>query len=471
MSTTKLRQAVVRRIVAAGVWESTSPVHLGGDAQFESNADMAIARDQRGRFYIPGASLAGAARSYLARAAAQSHSDYAQGNEEKALFALFGRKMREKDKKEAAYASLVTFDEGQWLSSAGLYVRDGVKIDPKSGNATKKGKYNLEVLPAGTRFQLRLQLALYSQLPHDVASDEALKWFRWILDSFGPNGVKLGGKTRKGFGDGHVAEWDIREFDFSDRAHALDWLRAKGAPGGRKLQADELAKAPLPEVRYRLTINASFRIRTSLLVRGPSGEINSPDATHFTENKKKLLPGTSLGGVFRHRLEMIANTLGMDGVKVGRSLFGTANEVGFDDAGGRVYFKESLLEQGNTRVQSRVSIDRFSGGAQESRLFDEAPYWGGTAMGPHLKTAIVIDNPKPLERRLLFAAFRDLWLGDIPVGGESGIGRGIVEGLEARFQEYGRADMTWRCDAGVPDTVVIEGAAAWADDLGEVANV
>ena len=53
MGETDQRYPVIARVCASGIWESTSPLHIGGDGDFESNTDMALARDFAGRPYIP----------------------------------------------------------------------------------------------------------------------------------------------------------------------------------------------------------------------------------------------------------------------------------------------------------------------------------------------------------------------------------------------------------------------------------
>src|SRR5438876_195502 len=59
--------SIVTRYYACGTWQAATGLHAGGEASFDSNTDMALLRDSKGRFFIPGASIAGAARSFLAR--------------------------------------------------------------------------------------------------------------------------------------------------------------------------------------------------------------------------------------------------------------------------------------------------------------------------------------------------------------------------------------------------------------------
>ena len=82
-------------------------------------------------------------------------------------------------------------------------------------------------------------------------------------------------------------------------------------------------------------------------------------------------------------------------------------------------------------MQGRVAIDRFTGGALESALFDEAPFWPDGTNATHVGLRIGLEFPQDCEVGLLLLAFKDLWLGDLPLGGETGIGRGVFQGARA----------------------------------------
>ena len=83
--------SVVRRLYARGMWRLKSVAHFGGDET--GIADMCLLRDHNGNPFIPAASIAGAARSYLARNRLNwkkySHPDGIK-KEQKVLKRLFG---------------------------------------------------------------------------------------------------------------------------------------------------------------------------------------------------------------------------------------------------------------------------------------------------------------------------------------------------------------------------------------------
>ena len=57
--------AIVRRLYAQGRWKLKSAAHFGGDET--GVADMCLLQDANGKSFIPGPSIVGAVRSYLAR--------------------------------------------------------------------------------------------------------------------------------------------------------------------------------------------------------------------------------------------------------------------------------------------------------------------------------------------------------------------------------------------------------------------
>jgi hypothetical protein len=99
------------------------------------------------------------------------------------------------------------------------------------------------------------------------------------------------------------------------------------------------------------------------------------------------------------------------------------------------------LGDGHLQVQQRVAIDRFTGGAFHTALFSEAPVFGGTV---NLRLRFLVsqsedshtDHQAGVQRQdaafgLLLLLLKDLWTGDLPLGGTSSIGRGVLWGIQA----------------------------------------
>ncbi|MEG3858216.1 RAMP superfamily CRISPR-associated protein, partial [Microcoleus sp. herbarium12] len=166
----------------------------------------------------------------------------------------------------------------------------------------------------------------------------------------------------------------------------------------------------------------------SLLIRsGQDSTGRAPDVVHLKSHRndelKPVLSGTSLAGVLRHRAERIVNTLGGSSTLV-NELFGFVQEK--EAKSSRLVVHEKVIENATELVQTRIAIDRFTGGAYHGALFDEQPIFGGSVC-----IELELRNPKDNEIGLLLLLLKDLWTQDLPVGGESSIGRGRLQGESA----------------------------------------
>lgn len=449
--------SIVARYHASGTWRAGAGLHAGGEASFDSNTDMALLRDSEGRFFIPGASIAGAARSFLARLETDFRS-YIGGikKESPNIQLLFG----------SGRMSLLTVFDAPCEGMPMPRVRDGVRIDGAKGVAVEGAKYDFEVLPAGTEFGMQFLFIVYHDTP-----DEVLRFFHSMLAGFQEGGICLGARTRRGLGHGAFTKLEIRKLDMSNLVHVRSWLAQEWSMGEKV----EL-KPPQRKALNRLTIEACLRLKTSLLIRSAGEEAGAPDMVHLSEEGCQLLAGTSLAGALRHRCERIANTMCPDSAeKLVASMFGPLEKKGDNKPlrAGRIWIGEEKLQKGELLVQSRVKIDRFTGGAVESALFDQAPFWPNDA-DYHVKISIHLDldcapemlpeseeeplpPADPRECALILQAFKDLWLGDLPLGGEIGGGRGVFYGVRASFSQPGLETLQFRANAGNPEHIEIKG--------------
>ena len=106
----------------------------------------------------------------------------------------------------------------EWASA--VQVRDGVVIDRDSQTAVDGLKYDYEVVPPGTRFELNIDL----ENPRD--QDMALlgaALFEWR------SGSSIGGFTSRGLGRFHLEEIRIRGADLSDPEQRVRFLTATRA--------------------------------------------------------------------------------------------------------------------------------------------------------------------------------------------------------------------------------------------------
>jgi CRISPR/Cas system CSM-associated protein Csm3 (group 7 of RAMP superfamily) len=251
--------------------------------------------------------------------------------------------------------------------------------------------------------------------------------------------------------------------------------------------------------RDRFTIQATFKLVSSLLIRSGQAETGrAPDVVHlksyriinqqikwlfdraiqilgelpseidlwssenlelffFAHNLLKakvltsVLSGTSLAGVLRHRAERIVNTLEKPTTIIDE-IFGPdfSQDKTKKAKASRLIVHESVIENTTELVQTRIAIDRFTGGAYHGALFQEQPIFAND--NTELKLEIELRQPKKHEIGLLLLLLKDLWTEDLPVGGGSSVGRGRLKGKKATMTWK---DSTWEIEQNGKDSLKI----------------
>ena len=113
---------------------------------------------------------------------------------------------------------------------------------------------------------------------------------------------------------------------------------------------------------------------------------------------------------------------------------------------------EVRLEEGVApKLQTRVRIDRFTGGKIDTGLFTAAPIWQTAEGRDTLSMRLVLHEPKKEERAwqigLLLLLLKELSTGRLALGGEKSIGRGVLIGRGAVL-EYGGEKILWDATPG-----------------------
>lgn len=190
-------------------------------------------------------------------------------------------------------------------------------------------------------------------------------------------------------------------------------------------------------------IDLDVRVDHDILVRSPGTDPGAPDVSHLHSAGSAILPGTSLAGVMRAQALRIAKLVRADrndaDVWIDR-LFGPRFEgqrppLGMQSRASRLRISEARLDGSQSQRQTRVAIDRFTGGAVDTALFDEQTEVDGRAT-----VRLELRNPESGEFGLVLLVLKDLLNGRLPVGGTASVGRGMLGG---------RATVTWYDGAGI----------------------
>jgi len=465
------------RWVVQATLELQTAAHLGGEPT-DGTLDAPILRDRLEDLpLLTGTSLAGALRSHLTDVLGGYGCD---GHPR--VQALFGM---ERGQNEGDQSPLIVFDSLGSLPGGATEVRDGVAVDPATGTAQEHKKFDLELLPAGTIFPLRVELLVPER--HDRRDEEALLGLlAATLGGLRPaGGVTLGKRGSRGLGEVACRGWCAGRFDLSDAAGWLAWLASDHdapLPASTQEAEDPIAALrraagdlDIPNVgdeRTRVVMEASLRLRGPLLIRSPGTDPAAPDVAHLTSAERPILPGTSLAGALRTRLLRIARLVReqqQDGDRwVGR-LLGPRHQAGAIQRPGdlwasRLRIAERPIADGRRVRASRVRIDRFTQGVVAGALFDEEPQDGGATT-----IRLELRDPEQGEVGLLLLGLKDLLDGDLPLGGTTAAGRGVVEGtLTVTLQDGAALHLR---PGGADDPRSLERANEWIDEFHKAAAV
>ncbi len=429
---------IIKRIVVQGDLLLQTPTHFGnGDST--DLTDMPLLTDARdGKTpLLTGATLAGALRSYLRE---REHGYGAKESDEYASVLLFGGM---KEKENGAPSPLIVDDaRGE---NYGVELREGVRIDRKSRTAEHGKLYDAQVWQAGTKFPLRFELLICA------GNDETglKRALATALEGLQNGEIAFGMRKRRGLGAVNVKEWRVREYNLADTKDLFAWIEAGDADLTAKTDVwDALGivdKKEIADQRERFEIDATFWLDGSLLIRSQGGKDDrGPDMAYLRARQANgkeapILSGTSLAGALRARAEKIVRTVAPGKVEtLVDGLFGTDmdKERGENETiqASRLRVSEQAIDNAATNlVQNRVSIDRFTGGALETALFNQQPAFGDQSTTLRLK--LVAQNPSGAEKGLLLLLLKDLWTGDLALGGESSVGRGRLHGRCATLTE------------------------------------
>lgn len=329
-------------ITAKIVFETA--LHVGSGKGNEPT-DAPIRRGHDGRILIPGSGIAGSLRSTATRLAprlgftkCQSLLKESEQDKNKPCACtacqLFGdvnpvEKPANKNWPEANASRLWIYDAFTNKDSA-TFVRDGVGIDRKYGHAVEHAKFDLEIVPRGTEFNLSMRL-FYSGLDHVIEENIKLLLTATLAEWVNGRG-QLGGNVSRGLGQFQLEDLTYAQPNFKTSNDLIDYLKAqdrvKACQPDTKWHETYLAKAraSLKERKksgrsqtvagsfIKLSFDLNFDelfLQNDPLVAMLSGFDHAPLIEKLEDDGfgNPVLAGSSIRGVLRHQAGKIIRTL------------------------------------------------------------------------------------------------------------------------------------------------------------------
>jgi CRISPR/Cas system CSM-associated protein Csm3 (group 7 of RAMP superfamily) len=435
--------AIVKRMLLKAKLELISPLIIGGGRSLYGDSDVIVLKDENGQPFIPSSSITGALKhAFDEYEYTGDASDY---EENKRWFwgGEYHLKVDGECVKRSCQSAFVIADmmvpEG---SRAAVTIRDGIKINRKTGIVETHKKFDFEIVEPGIAFDFKMEVLIRKAFDMELFRS----FFNWITAILSGGEFAIGARTGQGFGCCKLEDLTAYEFDYRKPEHIIAWL--SGDYSNVLLVYDPLQLPRAFHPRHKqFHIKAEFNIKNALIVGSYSGNPQAPDKVHIksrNHNQSKdiaILPGTSLRGAIRSRAERIINTLGGNGLDELKGLFGWVDDKPgspeHEEAiRGRIKIEEKQIawESYYEEIQYRVKIDRFTGGAMNNALFDSMPLWSKDSKDSNetmVTLELSINEYKDWEAGLMLLILKDMWNGDLAVGGEKNVGRGVLRGLSA----------------------------------------
>lgn len=455
----------MKRFLAHVIIEAKTPLKVGGGKN-DLFLDAPVQRDWNGLPMILGTSVAGILRRAFEDNASKDAANKIFGTkrEEKGRGGN-GKESKDENKKEdedllgsrliISNALLLVdnnkvceellLEKSEFLRLFDILpIRDHVAIGA-NGAAKDAGKFDEEVVFKGTRFKFSLEF------------DGSKEDFKKILNLLCDPTLRLGGGSSKGFGSLGILEIKWGEFEPDRYSSSLNFSSDEFV----KFMPDSAAdgnSARQKFIRYELKISPDdFFMFGSGFGDKDADQTTVLESVIDYENKclgkrKILIPASSVKGALSHRTAFHFNKINKkfgEKAKVGseneavREIFGYEKNKNDKGAKGKILISDCFLdydEAKDTKVFEHVSIDRFTGGAIDSALFQEK----AVAKRDEFIIEILLKNyvcgdkeNEAFDNALgaFEAALDDVVQGRLSLGGATTKGYGFFKGKVLKYNE------------------------------------
>lgn len=416
-----LDEKVVEKLSIYGEVSLNSPLLISNGEK--GSTDIYVIKDINGNPYIPATAFTGVLRHYF-------YENVVDNADSQQIDFFWGSKKDVED----GYQSSIYVSDLYLKGEAKISIRDGIKINDMGVTEDKK-KFDYENVEPGAVFNMAMEVIVRKCFDEKIF----LKILSFIIKAMENCKISIGSMTTKGFGRFYLKNISCYKYDFTNSRHVIAWLsKEKGENITDKLRLMET----YTEKGKDFSIDFRTKIKGSLIIRSYSSKPEDPDAVNITSAGKNIIPGTSIKGAIRYRAEKIIKTLGFNDDLL-NELFGWADE---ETSGNKKKFKSKFIVEETVidddavvkEIQSRIKINRFTGGTIKTALFDEMPIWQVNGSDKYINIRMQIKNYDPWEAGLLLLILKDLWNEDLPIGGDKSIGRGILHGISAKITFDGK---------------------------------
>ena len=448
--------------IACVTIEARTP-HAVQAGRGDATHDVLVLRDANDLPIIPGTSLAGVLRHmYEDRFGVDKTRElfgYVEGDQGAPSVARIGPALVHDSQNRPVEGLRQGLDKDKLLgllTQEKPLVRQRVRLNAR-GAAEHRGKFDVTLVPAGTRYSFLL--SRYSN-----GEDEE---FEALLNMLGEPDFRLGHGTRSGGGAFDIVAIRRKRWDLTQEK---DWHAFRERPRTRAafIEEDKQPDTPKHSEHRGAAIRITLNLQAEAGWRVGGGEevlsrINAPNddsermpdllpqseqRIQWVKDKAEILsgqegvvlPGSAVKGALRHRLafhyrrltgefaddiEPLPPAEACDAV---RQILGYAKEDDESNPGqrGRLLIDDTYIEDPKPYTQMHNRIDRFTGGVIDGALFEEELLWQ-TRLNLEM-TLLDGSNIDTVIRQALQHALDDLACGRLPLGAAGSRGHGVFHG-------------------------------------------
>lgn len=231
------------KYVLTGTIVVLNALHIGSGKEKDDRDAPFISLDEDKNFYIPGSSFRGYLSTKLERFLDSGNNFNLRANGEKLNEAdvklIFGYTNLDKEniyiqeriakklgiekindeklKNIKSMAGRIHISDMESLTEDIYITRDGIKIDRNTGATEKRAKFDYDVVPAGTKFELHIELENIEDYQLDLLGLA----FRDIMSE---TGDLLGGKTSRGIGRCRLEDLQMKYIKSEDKENFKKYI-------------------------------------------------------------------------------------------------------------------------------------------------------------------------------------------------------------------------------------------------------
>lgn len=292
----------------SGTLTAETPIHIGGMGG-DADTDLALAINGKGKYYIPGTSLAGALRGWMSQ---PFHTEEPQDNNDRASLQHPENSVNQLwgfQKQDKGHASFVIIDDAEIRlgKAQTIEIREGVGIDRHYGAAADGFKYSRAILPKGVTFPLKITLDCQT----NQDPDELWK----LLMALEESDIRLGAAKTRGLGKVKLQAIALEKHDLNSAKGLFDSLLQEQ----ENLQQDwqQIKQKIIDRVGAytppgRLSLKVAWKSRDPVMVKAEGDGIAVdilPLVSQVSSDVRFVIPGSSIKGVLRAHAERILRTL------------------------------------------------------------------------------------------------------------------------------------------------------------------